>query len=164
VVRTAPNELSFNSAQSWKDIYGSRQGHKTFTKSDFYDGGSFAWRGVHSIVSERDVETHGHMRRYLWHAFSDRSLTEQEDIISRTIDQWVEGAHKRGSGEKGFNIAKGYQMLTFDIIGDLAFGEPFGGVETGELRCSSPVPGTQLRWKVAVQMSNTPGSPSHSGP
>ncbi|KAK3343539.1 benzoate 4-monooxygenase cytochrome P450 [Lasiosphaeria hispida] len=130
VVRTAPNELSFNSVQSWKDIYGFRQGHKTFIKSDFYDGGSFAGRGVHSIVSERDVDAHGQMRRYLSHAFSDRSLTEQEDIVSTIIDAWVDGALKRGSQENGFNIGKGYEMMTFDIIGDLAFGETFGGVDT----------------------------------
>jgi cytochrome P450 len=139
-VRTAPNELSFNSPQSWKDIYGFRQGHKTFIKSDFYDGGSFAGRGVHSIVSERDVDAHGQMRRYLSHAFSDRSLTEQEDTISRTIDAWIEGALERGSGKKGFNMGKGFEMMTFDIIGDLAFGETFGGVETGKSCLSLVLP------------------------
>ncbi|KAL9082684.1 MAG: hypothetical protein Q9165_008816 [Trypethelium subeluteriae] len=129
VVRTAPNELAFNSAQSWKDIYGFRQGHQTFIKSQFYDGGSFAGRGVHSIVSEREVEAHGQMRKYLSHAFSDRSLSEQEEIITATISKFVDLAGKRGNGKGGWDIAKAYEMMTFDIIGDLAFGEPFGGLE-----------------------------------
>lgn len=131
VVRTAPNELSFNSAQSWKDIYGFRQGHKPFIKSDFYDGGSFAGRGVHSIVSERDVDAHGQMRKYLSHAFSDRSLSEQEEMIARTITKFVDLAGERGQHKGGWDIGKAYEMMTFDIIGDLAFGEPFGGLEEG---------------------------------
>ncbi|KAL2822604.1 benzoate 4-monooxygenase cytochrome P450 [Aspergillus granulosus] len=129
VVRTAPNELSFNTAQSWRDIYGFRQGHKTFIKSDFYDGGSFADR-VHSIVSERDPVEHGVMRRYLAHAFSDHSLTEQEPLIARTIDRFMEQTGIKGA--EGFDIGKGFEMMTFDIIGDLAFGETFRGVETFE--------------------------------
>lgn len=126
-MRTAPNELSFNTAQSWKDIYGFRHGHQAFLKSDFYDGGSFADR-VHSIVSERDPTEHGIMRRYLSHAFSDHSLTEQEPLIARTIDEFVRQTGVKGAKE--FDLGKGFEMMTFDIIGDLAFGETFRGVET----------------------------------
>ncbi|RYP61516.1 hypothetical protein DL770_009770 [Monosporascus sp. CRB-9-2] len=133
VVRTAPNELSFNSAQSWKDIYGFRQGHQAFIKSEFYDGGSFASRGMHSIVSERDPEVHGHMRRYISHAFSDRSLSEQEPLIAKTIDKFILRVGRKGASEKGFDIGKSFEMMTFDIIGDLAFGETFGGMESGAL-------------------------------
>ncbi|KAI8623342.1 benzoate 4-monooxygenase cytochrome P450 [Xylariaceae sp. FL1651] len=129
VVRLAPNEVSFNSAASWRDIYGGRQSHKTFIKSDFYDGGSFAGRGVHSIVSERDVDTHAEMRRYLSSAFSDRALNEQEDLVSQSIDKFVDLLQKR---PEGYDISKGYEMLTFDIIGDLAFGETFGAIESAE--------------------------------
>jgi hypothetical protein len=75
VVRTAPNELSFSSAASWKDIHGFRQGHQAFIKSPFYDGGSFA-DVAHSIVSERDPVTHGKMKKHLSHAFSERSLKD----------------------------------------------------------------------------------------
>lgn len=128
-MRIAPNELSFNSPTSWKDIYSIRQGHKPFIKSDFYDGGSFASRGVHSIVSERDVDAHAEMRRYLSPAFSDRALSEQETLISQSIDKFVDLLVTR---EDGYDIGKGYEMLTFDIIGDLTFGETFGAIESGE--------------------------------
>jgi len=37
------------------------------------------------------------MRRYLSHAFSDRSLTEQEDIVFSILDAWVDGALTKGS-------------------------------------------------------------------
>ncbi|RYP13364.1 hypothetical protein DL765_006905 [Monosporascus sp. GIB2] len=131
VVRTAPNELSFTTAQSWKDIYALRPGHKTFVKSEFYDGGSFAGRGVHSIVSERDPHSHRKMHKLLSHAFSTQSLDEQESLISQTIDRFIELVGSRGGPrEGGFDIGKAYEMMTFDIIGDLAFGETFKALET----------------------------------
>ncbi|KAF1847369.1 benzoate 4-monooxygenase cytochrome P450 [Cucurbitaria berberidis CBS 394.84] len=126
VVRVAPNELSFNSAQSWKDIYGFRQGHKPFVKSEFYDGGSFAARGVHSIVSERDPAVHGQMRRLLAHAFSNTSLLEQEELVAKTVDRLVQVVWEQGANSgASINIGKAYEMMAFDIIGDLAFGETF---------------------------------------
>ncbi|KAI0454861.1 cytochrome P450 [Xylaria acuta] len=129
IVRVAPNEVSFNTAGSWKDIYTSRQTQKTFIKSDFYDGGSFAGRGVHSVVSERQPEVHAEMRHYLSSAFSDRALNEQEDLISQSVDKFVDMLPKRPDG---WDLTKGYEMLTFDIIGDLAFGESFGAIESPE--------------------------------
>lgn len=72
------------------------------------------------------------MRRYLSHAFSDRSLAEQEDIIARTMDIWVESLLKKGSRKEGFEMGKSFEIMTFDIIGELAFGENFKGVETGK--------------------------------
>jgi cytochrome P450 len=131
IVRTSPNELSFSSAQSWKDIYGFRPGHKPFIKSIFYDGGSFADQ-AHSIVSERDPVVHGKMRKHLSHAFSDRSLTDQEDLISEMVDLFMTQIEKVGSGPEGLNLVKWFNLLTFDIIGSLAFGQPFGGLESGQ--------------------------------
>ncbi|KAI0182536.1 cytochrome P450 [Xylaria flabelliformis] len=132
VVRIAPNELSFNSPQSWKDIYASRPKHAPFVKSKFYEGGSFAGRGVYSIVSERNVDKHARMRYYLSHAFSEKSLAEQEDLISETCDRFVSLLASRGSKAHGYDISKGYEMATFDIIGLLAFGESFRGVESDQ--------------------------------
>lgn len=130
VVRTAPNELSFSSAQSWQDIYGFRQGHKTFIKSPFYDGGSFADQ-AHSIVSERDPGEHGKMRKYLSHAFSDRSLKEQEILVSEVVDEFIQKLGTEGTGPEGTDMVMWFNLTTFDIIGSLAFGESFEGVKSG---------------------------------
>ena len=131
VVRTAPNELSFNSPASWRDIYDFRQGHRPFIKSDFYDGGTFADQ-CGSIVSERSPDKHGRMKKLLSHAFSQRSLTEQESLISTAVDRFIEMIGKIGASQEGLDITKWFNMLTFDIIGDLAFGETFRGIESGE--------------------------------
>lgn len=131
VVRTSPNELSFNSVGSWQDIYGFRQGHRPFVKSPFYDGGSFA-NVAHSIVSERDPTTHGMMRKSLSHAFSDRSLKAQEDLVSDIVDQLIAQLGVNASSEEGADIVKWFNLTTFDIIGSLAFGESFGGLSSGK--------------------------------
>ncbi|KAJ8116198.1 hypothetical protein ONZ43_g4492 [Nemania bipapillata] len=120
-------------SNSFKDIYGFRQGHKPFIKGEFYAGGTFAARGVSSIISERDPTRHGEMRRLLAHAFSLTSLKEQEELIIGNIDRFIELV-KAKTCKQGeiFDIAKGYERMAFDIIGDLAFGQNFGALETDE--------------------------------
>ena len=130
MVRTAPHELSFNSAALWKDIYGFRQGHHSFVKSHFYDGGSFV-DVAHSIVSERDPVKHGEMRKCLAHAFSERSLKDQDDLISEVVDEFIKRLGMNASGETGADIVFWLNLATFDIIGSLAFGTLFGGFTSG---------------------------------
>lgn len=131
VVRRAPNERPFNTAQSWKDIYGFRPGHKTFIRSNFFDGGSCANRGVHSIVSERGPENHGLMRKLLSHAFSERSLSEQEDLVTGSIGKFMDIAQAQCGMTGGWDIVESFRRLAFDIIGNLAFGQTFGGLVGG---------------------------------
>ncbi|CAN9258711.1 unnamed protein product [Alternaria alternata] len=130
VVRVAPNELSFNTYKSWKDIYAKRVGHKSFIKSDFYDGGNFAAE-AHSIVSERDPHKHDEMRSYLRDVFSDQYLRDQESLISHNIDHFITRIGEKGSSIDGVDIVMWFNLATFDIIGSLAFGESFGGISSG---------------------------------
>lgn len=149
-MRTAPNELSFNTAQSWRDIYDFCQGHLTFVKSDFYDGGSFAGR-CGSIVSERDTQIHGTMRKYLSHAFSQRSLTEQEALISKNIDSFISRIGE--DSPHGIDIVMAFTLMSFDVIGDLGFGETFKGIKSSR---SS----TDRVWIDANGLESGRGSPS----
>lgn len=132
-MRLAPNEVSFNTPKSWSDIYSFRPGHRTFVKSDFYEGGSFSARGVRSMAMERNVDAHAKMRRHLSHAFSSQSLAEQEVLVAENIDKFVNLVGKLGSERDcGIDMSKGFAMMAFDVIADLAFGETFGGLESGE--------------------------------
>lgn len=109
-------------------IYGhvkSNQPH--FIKSTFYDANRQS-----SIVSERSPEKHRVMRRQLSHAFSAAALREQSDIVIRYADAFMEQIRKYGGGEKGIDVAEWYNYITFDIIGDLAFGESFHAVEKAQ--------------------------------
>lgn len=83
------------------------------------------------------MDTHAQMRRHLAHAFSEHSLGEQEALVSETVDKFIYVAGQRGAKAGGFDMGKGLEMMTFDIIGDLAFGETFGGVDSGTSNLAS---------------------------
>ena len=70
------------------------------------------------------------MRKYLSHAFSQQSLNEQEFLISQSTDKFVEKLGEAGT--QGIDIVLYFTLMSFDIIGDLGFGESFGGIESSE--------------------------------
>ncbi|KAI9787993.1 MAG: hypothetical protein M1816_007297 [Peltula sp. TS41687] len=73
------------------------------------------------------------MKRNLTSAFSTRALTEQEDIINGCVDGFVEKlGSMEGAKTKGLNMTKWYEMISFDILGEMAFGESFHAVEDEE--------------------------------
>ena len=113
-MRIAPNELSFATVQSYHDIYGhALKGKKKFVKSTWYD------RGDHpGIVSVRDPKEHSRQRKYLSHAFSAKSLRNQEALIHGYLDLLLGQLRKLGGPEgEGINIEEALNWLTFDIIG-----------------------------------------------
>lgn len=130
VVRTSPNELSFATAESYKEIYGhASKGRPPFLKSDFYSSNGRA----PSIVSARDPLEHRTQRRSLSAAFSAKALREQEVVVHEYIDMFINQIRKLGSaGTNGLNIVEAFNWLTFDIIGDLTFGESFDAVKIGK--------------------------------
>ncbi|KAH5479181.1 hypothetical protein HBI52_224610 [Parastagonospora nodorum] len=130
VVRIAPNELSFNTAASWKDIYGYRPGHRTFVKGEFYDGAAFVKsHATRSLINTKDPTEHGKMRRYLANAFSDKSLREQESLVAQEVDKLVEKLGEAGLAKDGTDLQRWLNMATFDITGSLSFGRSFDALQ-----------------------------------
>lgn len=123
--------MSFNTASSWRDSYSSRKGVGPFIKSEFYDGGNFVSESL-SIVSERDPKNRAEMRRYLSSAFSDRTLKSQEPLVADCTDTFIEKLGEAGKADSGTDMTMWFNLITFDIIGSLAFGQDFGGVKTGK--------------------------------
>lgn len=132
VVRIGPDELSFTAAQAWKDIYGHRQGHKGLQKDPVFYG--LPPEGVHQIVSTPSDADHSRMRRLLAHAFSEKALREQEPLIISYVDTFVDKLRQQIHGPVGgkVDLVRWYNFTTFDIIGDLAFGESFHCLEHKE--------------------------------
>ncbi|KAK6063753.1 benzoate 4-monooxygenase cytochrome p450 [Seiridium cupressi] len=142
VVRIAPNEVSFASAEAWKEIYGHATGGKmTFLKSAFYQTNDYP-----GVIAVRDPREHARQRKSLSNAFSARSLRGQEPIVRQYVDLFIEQAGRIGNPTgPGLDVEQAFNWLTFDIIGiwisfsilradfsrltttvgDLAFGESF---------------------------------------
>ena len=71
------------------------------------------------------------MRKSLAPAFSTKALMEQEQIVQRCVDGFVERLGEEGTKGGGLNMTKWFEMLAFDILGEMAFGETFHCVESG---------------------------------
>lgn len=121
VVRISPDELSFVGPAAWKDLYGNRPGHENFQKD------LALLSGVESNILVANDADHSRMRRILSHAFSDKALREQEPLLQSYIDSLISGLKKQiDSPTKGkVNLADWFNWTTFDMIGDLSFGESF---------------------------------------
>lgn len=129
VIRISPTELSFISPSAWKDMYASRQGGiNPFAKDHLVFG------GIQNIVTANDAD-HSRMRRLLSHAFSDKALREQEPLIQVYVNALIDGLKKQCKNpDDKINLADWFNWTTFDVVGDLAFGETFNCLKDSTYR------------------------------
>lgn len=79
-----------------------------------------------------DDDNHARQRRALSHSFSQKALVEQEYIVKRYVDQLIVNMKRMDADNESFNLVNWLNFTTFDIIGDLAFGDPFGCLDMGQ--------------------------------
>ncbi|KAJ6495457.1 cytochrome P450 monooxygenase [Mycena sanguinolenta] len=151
VVRISPSEVSIADPDALGTVYAHGNGA---LKSSFYDAFVSIQRG---LFNTRDRRQHARKRKIVSHIFSQKSVVEFEPhirlYISMLLAQWdrlCAGAQKGLSGSDGdggwvgrngwlwLDCLPWANYLAFDIIGDLAFGAPFGMIEAGRDR--APVP------------------------
>ncbi|KAL1956708.1 hypothetical protein VTO42DRAFT_6858 [Malbranchea cinnamomea] len=119
IVRVAPNELSFAHAQSWRDIY-STQAKVTGTRAI---RGVQEETGAHSVVTASG-DDHTRQKRMMTTLFSEKVLKENQPTFVHYADLLVQRLAE--SEGKPMAMADWYNFTTFDIIGDLLFGESLG--------------------------------------
>lgn len=138
VVRVAPNELIYTSSEAWKDIYSHHNGAVTKGEEFEKDTKFYRTRGFAPNILSETRDNHSLIRRQLSHGFSEKSLREQEPIIKGYVDLMMKRLRERcpPAGDKTsktvFDMRHWFNFITFDVIGDMAFGEPFGCLEKGE--------------------------------
>ena len=132
VVRVAPDELAFTDAEAWKDIYGHRV--QELPKHPLF----YQTKGIAPSIINESLENHALLRRHLATGFSDRSMRDQEPLIRRYVDLLIARLREHAvdpdrkdeqtglQAQRPLNMVSWYTWTTFDIIGDLAFAEPFG--------------------------------------
>ena len=81
------------------------------------------------IGSERDPQKHRRMKTNLTAAFSTKALKEQEDIVAKVVQRFMFRIQEQGAA--GMDMTKWYEMVAFDILGEMAFGDSFGCMESG---------------------------------
>ena len=130
IIRIAPDEISVAHPDGWKEIYAYRPGHKPFPKNPIWWGGKSTGR-PESLINAEDPADHERMRKLLDHGFTTRALEKQEPIVQHYVDLLIEKlgglAASPENGRDGVvDIVQWFNFTTFDIVGDLGFGEPFG--------------------------------------
>ncbi|CAM1500460.1 Fc.00g096220.m01.CDS01 [Cosmosporella sp. VM-42] len=148
IVRIAPNHVSIADDDAIPAIYGHGNG---FLKSEFYDAFVSIRRGV---FNTRDRVEHTRKRKLVSHSFSAKSINQFEpymhenlDLFVKQLDNLISLGQKDGkTGQQNAQIdcLTWFNYLAFDIIGDLAFGTPFGmlasGADIAEVRCTPESP------------------------
>ncbi|KAK5689472.1 hypothetical protein LTR17_026247 [Elasticomyces elasticus] len=131
VVRIAPDELSYIDSQAWKDIYTTRPGHGTIERGSVW----FKKRTPdepHSIMGFHE-EDHARYRRAFMGAFSDKAVKDQSLIVEQYVDLMMQKFREKiGTGDGVVDIVSWLNFVTFDISGDLSFGESFDSTEQGQ--------------------------------
>lgn len=123
VVRVGPNQVAFTDPAAWKETMGHRRTGQMENGRDpvFY---ALARNG---LIGPIGSEEHGRQRRILSHGFSAQSLMEQQPLIQQYVDLLMQRLRENcQDGTRALDMTKWYNWTTFDVIGDLAFGEPFG--------------------------------------
>ncbi|KAK8073393.1 cytochrome p450 [Apiospora phragmitis] len=132
IVRVAPDELSFLRPDAWREVMGYIPRGVPENEKD-----PLIFRGlnVEDSVIGAPRDRHRVMRAMLSHGFSASRMLDQQPIIMRYIDLLVERLREKAVVDRGIplNMVLWYNYATFDIIGDLAFGEAFGCLESAAL-------------------------------
>lgn len=130
-----------NSNTALRDIYGFKSNVR---KADFYSVFP-PTKDTFNTHSSIDKASHARKRRVLAHAFSEAALKSMEKYMLTNERLFLERLCPQPNTEKAagqkptewseaLNMADWANYLTFDIMGDLAFGQTFGLLERSDNR------------------------------
>jgi cytochrome P450 len=128
VVRISPDELSFMDERAWKDIYAHPNYLAKWPRFAFVNDK----RDTPADIINSTHADHARIRRQLSHAFSEKALREQEELITNYINLLMDKLTDAAASGTKVDMVKWYNFTTFDIISDLAFGESFSSLSNGE--------------------------------
>ncbi|WPH00050.1 Benzoate 4-monooxygenase [Acrodontium crateriforme] len=160
-VRITPNQVSIADPDAIPIVYGHGTG---FLKSDYYDAFVSITRG---LFNTRDRTEHTRKRKTVSHTFSAKSIGQFEQYIHHNLEQlatqWDKRSKEADGGFYKFDALHWFNYVAFDIIGDLAFGAPFGMLETGQDRAEVQLtPDGPPTFAPAIEVLNRRGEVSNT--
>lgn len=146
---------------SWAQVR-DRWHSRLISNSEYYDVFVSIHRG---LFNTRDRVEHTRKRKTISHTFSAKSIGQFETYMHQNLEifvrQWdtlSENAHGQYSE---IDCLHWFNYLAFDIIGDLAFGAPFGMLEKGkDITEIQMTPGADVTYAPAVEVLNRRGEVS----
>ncbi|KAK8128105.1 cytochrome P450 monooxygenase [Apiospora sp. TS-2023a] len=133
-VRVAPDIVSVSHPDALNQLQGHRKGKPENPKDV-----AMTWQFLDNIVGVPSKEDHSRLRRVMSHGFSAQSselhfpttsFSSKQSLIQRYVDLLMQRLRERcNQGQTALDMTQWFNWATFDIVGDLAFGEPFGCLE-----------------------------------
>lgn len=129
VVRVGPNDVVLNHPDAWKELMGHRKSAQGEHAKEPY----IMFEAQHSVIGA-NREDHARIRRAISHGFSAQAMLDQQPIIRKYVDLLIQRLrdHATRRSDEAVEMTTWFNWATFDIIGDLSFGEPFGCLEKTE--------------------------------
>ena len=161
LVRIQPNQVSIADPKVIPVVYGHGTG---FLKSDYYDAFVSIQRG---LFNTRDRAEHTRKRKTVSHTFSAKSVGQFEQYIHHNLEmltkRWDAISEKGQGSYTEFDALHWFNYVAFDIIGDLAFGAPFGMLEKGQdIAEVQLTPGAKPTYAPAIEVLNRRGEVSNT--
>lgn len=127
IVRISPNQLAVDGSIGWSEVFTRHSSAPEFEKIPTFYGP----RNGIGLLPARHGD-HQRQRRLIAYAFSAAALTEQESYLKYYIDLLIKRLRERMLAGEPVDMTRWYNYLTFDIISDLAFGDPFNCLENSD--------------------------------
>lgn len=133
IIRIAPDELSFARADAWHDVYSNSPGRPALPKSALWHSGQPG--RPKSILNALDPKIHTRFRKAMEPGFTEKAVRMQENIIQTYVATLISKLGDLVSANRDgavVNVVNWFGFTTFDLIGDLGFGESFDCLERSE--------------------------------
>ncbi|POS70630.1 cytochrome P450 [Diaporthe helianthi] len=126
-VRISPHEVDISDAPACQRVIHSVKGG--FLKSPFY---SLLITDSSSVFNEIRPEIHHKYKRLLSNPMSETGLKTFLPRIDAKVRLAIERIREENKTRGAADVAKWFMFLSFDVIGNLTFGEGFGQLESGQ--------------------------------
>ncbi|XHG09940.1 hypothetical protein AWENTII_012975 [Aspergillus wentii] len=128
IVRISPTQLAIDGSIGWTEVFTRRStmGPEFGKTATFYGPRN----GIGILPAGQ--EDHQRQRRLMAYAFSAAALSEQESYLQHYADLLMKRLRERMLAGEPVDMTRWYNYLTFDIIGELAFADPFYCLEKSD--------------------------------
>lgn len=138
-------------------------------KKEFRKSPGFYWAlhpGISNVFTTVDPRIHGRYRRLLSAAISESGLKQFYPRVEQKSRAVIAAMDDEMQQRGAVDVLKWWHMMTFDSLTDLAFGEPVGALQHGEV-CFASFPRFYSSSKIKAiltkrpLMETEPDSPRH---
>lgn len=111
IVRIGPNRLAVDGSIGFPEICQQKPGQG---KAEWAKQKTWYFPGDHLSLVASDKELHRRLRRQLAHAFSDGSMYEQEQYITKYVDLLCARFGEKAAAGEAVDVTRWFNFVTFD--------------------------------------------------